>query len=77
LAAHTTLAQALDRTQLVVYSTLEADFLGELKEAFEPEHLDLSIVWQKDAAGCLTPRPDHTGNAPERGVIHHPLSRQW
>jgi ABC-type sugar transport system substrate-binding protein len=60
VAVQTTLAQAADRTQLVVYSTLEADFLGELKKAFEAEHPDLSIVWQKD----LEPRPGHTGNAP-------------
>src|SRR5215207_9464884 len=37
-------------------STLEADFLGELKKAFEAEHPDLSIAWQKDSTGVITAR---------------------
>jgi iron(III) transport system substrate-binding protein len=49
-------AHAAEPTQLVVYSTLEADFLAELKKAFEADHPDLSIVWQKDSTGIVTAR---------------------
>jgi len=31
-------SHSAERTQLVVYSTLEADFLAELKKAFEADH---------------------------------------
>jgi iron(III) transport system substrate-binding protein len=49
-------ASAAARTQLVVYSTLEADFLAELKKAFEADNPDIEIVWQKDATGVTTAR---------------------
>jgi iron(III) transport system substrate-binding protein len=44
------------RTQLAVYSTLEADFLAELKKALEADNGDLEIVWHKDSTGVLTAR---------------------
>jgi iron(III) transport system substrate-binding protein len=49
-------ASAADRAQLVVYSTLEADFLAELKKAFEADNPAIEIVWQKDATGVTTAR---------------------
>ena len=49
-------SHSAERTQLVVYSTLEADFLAELKKAFEADHSDLSIAWQKDSTGVITAR---------------------
>jgi iron(III) transport system substrate-binding protein len=44
------------RAELVVYSTLEADFLAELKKGFEAVNPDVAIVWQKDATGVITAR---------------------
>src|SRR5215207_2117086 len=44
------------RAELVVYSTLEADFLSELKKGFEAANPDVAIVWQKDSAGIITAR---------------------
>jgi hypothetical protein len=38
-----------------VYSTLEADFLAELKKAFETGNPDLSILWQKFVAAHTPP----------------------
>src|SRR4051794_39942155 len=49
-------AHASEPTQLLVYSTLEADFLAGLKKAFEADHPDLFIVWQKDSTGIVTAR---------------------
>jgi iron(III) transport system substrate-binding protein len=49
-------AQSAEQAQLVVYSTLEADFLAELKKAFEADNPDLAIVWQKDSTGVVTAR---------------------
>ena len=49
-------SHSAERTQLVVYSTLEADFLAELKKAFEANNPDLSILWQKDSTGVTTAR---------------------
>ena len=54
LAPATLSAEA--RTQLAVYSTLEADFLAELKKAFEADNGDLEIIWHKDSTGVLTAR---------------------
>ena len=58
-------SHSAERTQLVVYSTLEPDFLAELKKAFEADNPDLSILWQKDATGVITvassPREDNVG----------------
>jgi iron(III) transport system substrate-binding protein len=49
-------AAAAERTQLVVYSTLEPDFVGELKKAFEADNPDIEIVWQRDSTGVITAR---------------------
>ena len=47
-------AAAAERTQLVVYSTLEPDFVGELKKAFEADNPDIEIVWQRDSTGVIS-----------------------
>jgi lipoyl(octanoyl) transferase len=49
-------AVAAERTQLLVYSTLEPDFVGELKKAFEADNPDIEIVWQRDSTGVITAR---------------------
>jgi iron(III) transport system substrate-binding protein len=49
-------AVAAERTPLIVYSTLEPDYLVALKKAVEAEHADLDIIWQKDATGIITAR---------------------
>ncbi|MFL5148497.1 MAG: putative 2-aminoethylphosphonate ABC transporter substrate-binding protein [Microvirga sp.] len=49
-------AAAAERTQVVVYSTLEPDFVGELKKAFEADNPDIEIVWQRDSTGVITAR---------------------
>jgi iron(III) transport system substrate-binding protein len=47
---------AADVTPVVVYSTLEPDYLSALKTAFETDNPDLNIVWQKDSTGVVTAR---------------------
>ncbi len=49
-------AAAAERMQLLVYSTLEPDFVGELKKAFEADNPDIEIVWQRDSTGVITAR---------------------
>ena len=49
-------AAAAERTQLLVYSTLEPDFVGELKKAFEADNPDIEIVWQRNSTGVITAR---------------------
>ena len=49
-------AAAAERTQIVVYSTLEPDFTAELKKAFEADNPDIETVWQRDATGVITAR---------------------
>ena len=51
-AATTLLAQS--RTQLVVYSTLEAEHVAKFKQAFEQDNPDIEIVWIRDATGVIT-----------------------
>ena len=49
-------AAAAERTQIVVYSTLEPDFTAELKKAFEADNPDIETVWQRDSTGVVTAR---------------------
>ena len=41
---------------LLVYSSLEPDYLAELKKAFEADNPDVEIRWQRDATGVITAR---------------------
>lgn len=50
------IAQAQDRTRLVVFSTLEIEHLNDFKKAFEAENRDLEIQWVNDSTGVVTAR---------------------
>lgn len=56
LAGFNSVGHAAEQKSLVVYSTLEPDFLLALKAAFETDHPEIKIVWQKDATGVITAR---------------------
>lgn len=49
-------ARAEPRTQLHVYSTLEPDYIGILKQTFEADNPDIEIVWLRDSTGVVTSR---------------------
>lgn len=42
------------RTQLLVYTAVEADELAGFKEAFESDHPDIEINWVRDSTGVVT-----------------------
>ncbi len=47
-----TTAQA--KTELLVYTAVEADELAGFKEAFEAKHPDIEIQWVRDSTGVVT-----------------------
>ncbi len=49
-------APAQTRTQLNVYSTLEADQLAVYKKTFEADNPDIEIAWLRDSTGVVTAR---------------------
>ncbi|MDZ7622118.1 MAG: putative 2-aminoethylphosphonate ABC transporter substrate-binding protein [Candidatus Competibacteraceae bacterium] len=48
----TTVAQA--KTELLVYTAVEADELAGFKKAFETDHPDVDIKWVRDSTGIIT-----------------------
>jgi iron(III) transport system substrate-binding protein len=50
------LANAQQRTQLLVYTTLETDHIARFKETFEADNPDIELVWLRDSTGVLTAR---------------------
>lgn len=55
-ALGSTACVAQQRTQLVVYSTLEPENIADFKRAFEADNPDIEIVWNRDSTGVLTAR---------------------
>ena len=49
-------AQAQVRTKVVVYTALENDQLGPLKQALEVAHKDVEVSWVRDSTGVITAR---------------------
>jgi iron(III) transport system substrate-binding protein len=56
VAALASAASAQSRVRLEVYSTLEIENLTDFKKAFESEHPDLEIQWNRDSTGVITAR---------------------
>ena len=50
--SHTTSATA--KTDLLVYTTVEADELKKFKKAFEADYPDVNIKWVRDSTGIIT-----------------------
>ncbi len=48
--------QAFAKTELTVYTALEAEELEPLRQAFVAEHPDLDINWVRDSTGIITAR---------------------
>ncbi len=42
------------RTELIVYTAVEADELAKFKQAIEADHPDLDIKWVRDSTGIIT-----------------------
>lgn len=56
LAVATLAGQADARTPLTVYTALENDQLGPIKQAIESAVPDVEIVWMRDSTGVITAR---------------------
>ena len=54
LVANAAASAQTTRTQLKVYSTLEADNIAPYKQAFEAANPDIEIVWIRDSTGVVT-----------------------
>jgi len=67
LAALGTAAQA--KTDLVVYTAIEADQLKEYKAAFEKSNPDISLRWVRDSTGIVTAKLMAEKNNPQADVI--------
>ncbi len=46
--------QAKAKTDLLVYTAVEADELKKFKKAFEGDYLDVNIKWVRDSTGIIT-----------------------
>src|SRR5437763_34950 len=51
-----TAAHAQARTRVAVYTALENDQLGPLKQALEAQHKDIEVAWVRDSTGVITAR---------------------
>ncbi|MFN4089168.1 MAG: putative 2-aminoethylphosphonate ABC transporter substrate-binding protein [Alphaproteobacteria bacterium] len=67
LASLGTAAQA--KTDLVVYTAIEADQLKDYKAAFEQSNPDISIRWVRDSTGIVTAKLMAERNNPQADVI--------
>lgn len=47
-------ATAMAKTELLVYTAVEADELAKFKSAFEKAHPDIDIKWVRDSTGVMT-----------------------
>ena len=45
---------AVAKTDIIVYTTIEADELANYKKEFEKEHPDIEIKWVRDSTGIIT-----------------------
>ena len=50
--SHTT--NAIAKTDLLVYTAVEADELKKFKKAFETDYPDVNIKWVRDSTGIIT-----------------------
>jgi iron(III) transport system substrate-binding protein len=63
------MATAEAQTRLVVFSTLELDQLEPYRQAFEADHPDIKITWQRDATGVVTARIVAEKNNPSADAV--------
>jgi iron(III) transport system substrate-binding protein len=64
-----TVALAQQKTQLTVYSTLEASNIAEFKTGFEAAHPDIEIIWIRESTGVVTARILAQGSNQEGDAI--------
>jgi iron(III) transport system substrate-binding protein len=57
------------RTQLLVYTAVEADELSGFKEAFESDHPDIEINWVRDSTGVVTSKLLAEKNNPQADIV--------
>lgn len=62
-------APAQDRTQITVYTALEADQLKAYKAGFEAAHPEVEIRWVRDSNGVITARLLAEKAAPNADVV--------
>ena len=68
-AAVMTAAPALAKTQLTVYTAIEADQLRTYKAAFEQDNPDIEINWVRDSTGVITAKLLAEKNNPQADVV--------
>ena len=47
-------SSAIAKTDLLVYTAVEADELKKFKKAFEADYPDVNIKWVRDSTGIIT-----------------------
>lgn len=62
-------AVAQGKSRLVVYSTLEVEHIGKLREAFEADNPDIELAIVRDATGVITARLLAEKNNPRGDAI--------
>jgi len=61
--------QAMAKTQLTVYTAVEAEDLKRYAEAFNEDHPDIEIQWVRDSTGIVTAKLLAEKNNPQADVI--------
>ena len=69
LAVTTFAGQADARTPLTVYTALENDQLGPIKQAIETAVPDVEVVWMRDSTGVITARFLAEANNPQADMV--------
>jgi iron(III) transport system substrate-binding protein len=60
---------AIARTELLVYTAVEADELAKFKNAFEADHPDIEIKWVRDSTGIVTAKLMAEKNNPQADIV--------
>ena len=62
-------AHAQEKTELLVYTAVEADELAGFKEAFEAKHPDIEINWVRDSTGVVTSKLLAEKDNPQADIV--------
>lgn len=69
LATFLTAGAAEAKTELLVYTAVEADELSGFKAAFEADHPDIEIKWVRDSTGIVTSKLMAEKDNPQADVV--------
>ena len=60
---------ALAKTDLLVYTAVEADELAKFKNAFEKDNPDIEIKWVRDSTGIVTAKLMAEKDNPQADIV--------